>query len=78
MSDKGTSEGWGAREGVLIHSRKVLGGSHEKTLRPKMSVKAIQIHFGNNFACGTRHIIQALHVGVHCRQLLIGHLTSLR
>ena len=63
------SEGWGAREGVLIHSRKGLGwfgSSHEKTLKLKMSVEAIQIHFVRvtNFACETRQIIQALRVGV--------------
>ena len=68
MNAKGTSEGWG--EGVLIHLRKGLGwlgSSHEKTLKLKMSVEAIQIHFVTNFACETRHIIQALHVGVFKR-----------
>ena len=60
---------WGARDGVLIYSRKGLGwlgSSHEKTLKLKMS-QAIQIHFVTNFACETRHIIKALHVGVFKR-----------
>ena len=63
MSVKGTSEGWGAREGVLIHLRMGLGSSREKSLKLKISVEAIQIHFVK-FACETQHIIQALHVGV--------------
>ena len=40
---------------------------HEKTLKLKISVEAIQIHFVTNFACETRHIRQALHVGVFKR-----------
>ena len=67
MSANSTSEGWGAREGVLIHSSKGLGwlgSSHEKTLKLKMSVEVIQIHLVTNFACETRHIIQTFHVGV--------------
>ena len=70
MSAKGTSEGWGVREGVLIHWRKGLGwlgSSHKKTLKHKVSVEAIQIHFVTNFACETRHFIQALRVGVFKR-----------
>ena len=39
----------------------------EKTLKLKISVKVIPIHFVTNFDCETQHIIQALHVGVFKR-----------
>ena len=70
MSAKGTSEGWGAQEGVLTHSCKGVGwsgSSPEPTFKLEMPVEANLIHFEINFACETRHIIQALHVGVFKR-----------
>ena len=45
----------------------MVGELPRENFKTQVSVEAIQIHFVTNFACETRHIIQALHLGVFKR-----------